>query len=249
MLPSRPMPIHTEQHDDGVLLVTIDRQEVMNALDVGSKEALGRIWREAATDPAVRAVVLAGAGPKAFCAGSDTKEMQRTGRMVTTATLIDALPNVGCDIDKPVIAALHGYTIGFGFSLAIHCDFRFAARDTTLAFPEAAHGMISGVSAVTLPHLVGHGLAMDLMVSGRRVDAAEAARIGLANEVVDGDVLAHSLAFARRLASFPVASVAASKRLVVLELRHQVRKYRAEIDAARVAVAEALRLDARGRAG
>lgn len=239
------MPIHYDRRADGVGHILLDRPEVMNALDSPHKEALGRIWREAAGDASIRALVISGAGPKAFCAGSDTKAMQRTGKMVSTATLIDAIPNIGCELDKPVIAACHGYVIGFGFTLALHADFRFAAKDTQLAFPEAAYGMISGVSAVTLPHVVGHGVAMELMLSGRRIDAAEASRIGLLHAVVEGDVLAHSLAYAAKLASYPVASVAASKHLVMLELRHQVKRYRHAIEDARIGVAEAIALDAR----
>ncbi len=239
------MPIHYTQHNDGVAHITLDRQEVMNALDVPAKEALARIWREAAADSRVRTIVISGAGPKAFCAGSDTKAMQRSGRMVTTSTLIDALPNVGCVNDKPIIAACHGYVIGFGLSIAIHCDFRFAAPDAQFSFPESAYGMISGVSAVTLPHIIGQPAAMDLMLRGHRLGAEEAKRIGLVHEVVAGDVLAHTLSFARKLAGYPVVSVAASKRLLMQELRHQVKKYRAEIEAARIEVAEARNMDAR----
>jgi enoyl-CoA hydratase len=107
------------------------------------------------------------------------------------------------------------------------------------------HGMISGISAVTLPHLIGQGPAMDMMLSARRVPADEALRMGLVHQLITGDVLAAALEFARRLASYPPVSVAATKHLLMLELRHQVRKYLNEIDQARVAVADAANLNAR----
>ena len=78
-----------------------------------------------------------------------------------------AIPGVGIELNKPVIAALHGFTIGFGLTLAIHCDFRIAAPGSRFGFPEVQHGMISGISAITLPGLVGEPVALDLMLSGR----------------------------------------------------------------------------------
>ncbi len=77
----------------------------------------------------MRVAILTGAGEKAFCAGSDIKEINRTGRMVTTETLMRALPGVGIPLDKPVIAALHGYCVGMGMTLALHCDLRLAAQE------------------------------------------------------------------------------------------------------------------------
>ena len=145
------MTVRSDRNDDGILVVTLDRPQVMNALDVPSKERLGEIWREAAAERAVRAIVLRGAGEKAFCAGSDIKEIRRTGKMVTTETLMNAIPGVGVELHKPVIAALHGFTVGFGLTLAIHCDFRVAAPTSKMGFPEVVHGMLSGVSAITLP--------------------------------------------------------------------------------------------------
>src|SRR5215472_12846270 len=118
------MIIQRDMLADGILAVIINRPERLNALDVPGKEALAQVWREAAADVQVRAIVLRGAGERAFCAGSDIKEIQRTGTMVSTATLMQAIPSVGVTLNKPVVAALHGFTIGFGLTLAIHCDFR-----------------------------------------------------------------------------------------------------------------------------
>ena len=103
--------------------------------------------------------------------------------MVTTDTLMRAIPGVGIELNKPVIAALHGFTIGMGLTLAIHCDFRVAAVGSRLGFPEVQHGMISGISAITLPGIVGEPVALDLMLSGRLIDASEALACGLVHRV------------------------------------------------------------------
>ena len=115
---------------------------------------MAAIWQEIADDDDLRVAVLTGAGDKAFCAGSDIKEINRTGRMVSTDTLLRALPGVGIPLFKPVIAALHGYCVGMGMTLALHCDLRLAARNTMLGYPEVKHGMISAVSAMRLPQVI-----------------------------------------------------------------------------------------------
>lgn len=222
---------------DGIGHVLINRPERMNALDVPAKEALGRIWREAAADPACKVLVISGAGEKAFCAGSDIKEMQATGQMATTDTLMNAIPGIGVELYKPVVAALHGFTVGMGMTLAIHSDFRIATRNARFSFPEAKHGMLSGVSAVTLPGIVGERAALDIMLSGRIFDATEASRLGLLSSVVDGDsaadVLAAAMALATTLAANSTLAMALTKRLVLLERRRKVLDHAAEIDAAR----------------
>ncbi len=143
-----------EKRSNGVAVITLNRPHVLNALDVPAKERLGAIWQEIADDGAVHVAVITGAGSKAFCAGSDIKEINRTGRMVTTETLMRAIPGEGVALDKPVIAALNGYCVGMGMTLALHCDLRVAARDTVLGYPEVRHGMISAVSALRLPQVM-----------------------------------------------------------------------------------------------
>src|SRR4051812_7664421 len=179
------MSVLLEKRSNGVAVVTLNRPQVLNALDVPAKERLGAIWREIAEDPQVRVAVLMGAGGKAFCAGSDIKEINRTGRMVTTDTLIRALPGAGIPLDKPVIAALHGYCIGMGMSLALHCDLRLAGKDAVLGYPEVKHGMISAVSALHLPRVMPTAWAMELLLLARNIKADEALRMGLVNAVVD----------------------------------------------------------------
>src|SRR5688572_20732813 len=118
------MSVLLEKSANGIATVTINRPQALNALDIPAKERLAEIWQEIADDAAVRVAILTGAGEKAFCAGSDIKEIDRTGRMVSTEALMRAIPGVGIPLAKPVIGALHGYCIGMGMTLALHCDLR-----------------------------------------------------------------------------------------------------------------------------
>jgi len=229
------MGILSEVGSDGIMVITLDRPDRMNALDVPSKERLGELWGEAAANPDVRVVVLRGAGEKAFCAGSDIKEIQRTGKMVTTDILMRAIPGAGIELHKPTIAALHGFTVGFGLTLAIHCDVRIAAPGSRMGFPEVQHGMISGVSAVTLPGIVGEPMALDLMLTGRLVAAEEALRMGLIGRIAP-DPLEAALETARLLASNSARAIALTKQLVLADRRERIRRFAAEVDAARIAV-------------
>jgi enoyl-CoA hydratase/carnithine racemase len=207
-----------EKRSNGVAVVTINRPQAMNALDVPAKERLGDIWQEIADDPQVTVAILTGAGDKAFCAGSDIKEINRTGRMVSTETLMRALPGVGVSLNKPVIAALHGYCVGMGMTLALHCDLRLAAKNTMLGYPEVRHGMISGVSAMRLPQVIPQAKALEMMLLARNMTADEAARIGLVNVVVD-DVRAEAQTWADTIASYSPVAVQATKRLALFPQR------------------------------
>jgi enoyl-CoA hydratase/carnithine racemase len=228
------MAILLEKRPDGVAWITINRPQAMNALDVAAKEELAAIWREIADDAGVRVAVLAGAGAKAFCAGSDIKEIHRTGRMVSTDTLLRAIPGVGIPLVKPVVAALHGYCIGMGMTLALHCDLRLAAPDTICGYPEVRHGMISAVSAIRLPQVIPSAYAMEMMLIGRNFTAHEAARIGLVNAVVE-DVHAEAEKWATTIAGYSPAAVQATKRLTMFS-RRTLEAERAEIEAVRAAI-------------
>jgi enoyl-CoA hydratase/carnithine racemase len=229
------MSILHEMISDGIMVVTLNRPDRLNALDVPSKERLANVWNDAATDPQIRVIVLRGAGEKAFCAGSDVKEIQRTGTMVATDTLMRAIPGVGIELDKPVIAALHGFTIGMGLTLAIHCDFRIAAVGSRLGFPEVQHGMISGISAITLPGIVGEPVALDLMLSGRLIDASEALAVGLVHRVAS-DSYGAALSIARTLSRNSPKAVGLTKQLILADRRKRILEFAAEVDRARTQV-------------
>src|SRR5712692_6271496 len=215
------MSVLLEKRANGVAVVTLNRPQVLNALDVPAKERLGSIWQEISDDPQVRVAILTGAGDKAFCAGSDIKEINRTGRMVATDTLMRAIPGVGVALVKPVIAALH-------------CDLRLAARDTVLGYPEVKHGMISAVSALHLPQVIPSAQALEMMLMARNISAEEAWRWGLVNKVVD-DVQAEAETWAATIAGYSPAAVQATKRLAMFS-RRTSQAERAEIEAVRALV-------------
>jgi len=227
--------ILTSQPEDGVLIVTLNRPHVLNALDVPAKERLGEIWAWAAQNASVRAVILCGAGERGFSAGSDIKEMRRTGRMVTTDTLMAAIPGVSTPFEKPIIAALHGFTVGFGLTLAIHCDFRIASRGSRMGFPEVQHGMLSGISAITLPGLIGEARALDLMLTGRLLDEQEAIAIGLVHQVAENP-FEDALRLARQLAGNSSLAMQLTKRLVLESRRARIRAFAQSVDEARAEV-------------
>jgi E-phenylitaconyl-CoA hydratase len=226
------MTVILEKQSTGVAVVTIDRPDVLNALDVPAKERLGEIWQEIAEDKAVRVAVLRGAGTRAFCAGSDIKEISRTGRMVTTDILLRALPGVGIPLHKPVIAALHGYCIGMGMSLALHCDLRLATPDTVIGYPEVRHGMISAVSALRLADVIPRAYAMEMLLMARNLTVAEAQRFGLINAVVD-DVDAEARRWAETIAGYSPVAVQATMRLAKASQADSLAAARQEIEAAR----------------
>ncbi|QXI26085.1 enoyl-CoA hydratase/isomerase family protein [Pseudomonas vanderleydeniana] len=226
------MTVEYQYAGEGILLLTLDRPERLNALDSQAKQALSEAWLRAEQDPAVRAIVLRGAGERAFCAGSDLKEIQATGETVSSQALARALPGVGHDLSKPVIAALHGHTLGLGISLAIHCDFRIARHDTRFQFPEVQHGMLSGFSAITLPTLVGEAVALDIMLSARPFDAQEALAIGLVNQVVD-DAYSSALELATRLAAHSGKAIGWTKTLLLAERKTRLQRQMALVDQAR----------------
>ncbi|MBX8559563.1 enoyl-CoA hydratase/isomerase family protein [Pseudomonas cichorii] len=226
------MTVEYQHLGEGVLQVTLNRPERLNALDSQAKRELGEIWQRAADDQSVRAIVLRGAGERAFCAGSDLKEIEATGEAVSSELLARALPGVGFDLNKPVIAALHGHTLGLGISLAIHCDFRIARHDTRFSFPEVQHGMLSGFSAITLPGLIGEAAALDIMLSARPFDASQALTMGLVNQLAD-DAHASALELASRLAAHSPKAMEWAKTLLLAQRKARLKQHLSLVDQAR----------------
>lgn len=226
------MTVEYQHVGEGILVVSLNRPERLNALDSQAKHELADAWQRAQDDRAVRAIVLRGIGERAFCAGSDLKEIRETGETVSSLVLARALPGVGHELSKPVIAALHGHTLGLGISLAIHCDFRIARHDTRFHFPEVQHGMLSGFSAITLPGLIGEAAALDIMLSARQFEAREALAMGLVNEVVD-DAYGRALELAAQLAAHSAKAVEWTKRLLLAERNSRLQRHLALVDQAR----------------
>jgi len=176
------------EREDAVAIVTVDRQEALNALDVATLTELRDRLREHADDDRVRVVILTGAGEKAFVAGADIKYM--SGLDVDQAKRWGALGHeVGRLLEtmpKPTIAAINGFALGGGCELAIACDLRYAASSAKLGQPEVNLGIIPGWGGTQrLARLCGLGVAKELIFTGRIVAAEEALRIGLVNGVHD----------------------------------------------------------------
>jgi enoyl-CoA hydratase len=177
--------ILVEPHDSSAL-ITLNRPDKLNAMSMMLKAELVRALQELDRDETTRAIVITGAGPKAFTAGADIHEFQgRTPleqwRMYEHGTLYDAVDR----LSKPILAMINGYCFGGGLELAMACDVRIASSQATLGQTEINLGIIpGGGGSQRLPRLVGLGNALRLTLTGDRVDAAEALRIGLVDEVV-----------------------------------------------------------------
>ena len=199
------------ERDGTVAVVTINRPKVLNALDTATLDALRRVLVALQHDDAVRAVVITGAGDKSFVAGADINELAtqspaggrehaRRGQQV-----FDLIESLG----KPVIAAVNGYALGGGCELAMACTLRIAADGARFGQPEINLGIIPGYGGTQrLARLVGSGRALELLLTGEQISAAEAHRIGLVNRVVPAaELLAESRKLAALLASkAPVAA-------------------------------------------
>ena len=200
--------------DDGVGVVALDRPD-LNIYNLEMRDDLIEAFRAVRDLPEVRAVVLAATG-RNFSAGADLSEFG-TAESVFEARRIrwwrdPWLPLL--DSPKPSVAALHGYALGAGLEMALMCDFRLAAPDTQVGLPETRLGMLpSAGGSQTLARLVGPGRALPVVLEGRTYPAAEAARVGLVDEVVeDGDVDRAAEVLAARLAALDPALVGAAKR-------------------------------------
>jgi enoyl-CoA hydratase len=176
------------QREAGVALVTIDRQDALNALDVATLTELRDNLRELAADDSARVVILTGAGEKAFVAGADIKYM--SGLDVEGAKEWGALGHEAGRLletmPKPTIAAINGFALGGGCELALACDVRYASTHARLGQPEVNLGIIPGWGGTQrLARVCGLGIAKELIFTGRTLDAEEALRVGLVNGVHD----------------------------------------------------------------
>ncbi len=177
---------------DAIAYVTVNRPKVLNALNAKTIRELRTAFEDARDDASVRGVILTGAGGKAFVAGADITEVAR----VTAVEAADmtsngqALTNLIENLGKPVIAAVNGFALGGGCELAMAATIRLATETAAFGQPEVKLGVIPGYGGTQrLPRLVGRGRALQLILSGGMIGAAEAYRIGLVNEVVPADAL------------------------------------------------------------
>jgi enoyl-CoA hydratase len=196
-------------------VVTIDRRERRNAVDGPTAEALHDAYRRFEADDQARVMVLTGAGGVAFCAGADLKAIASFAPRLEDPD--GPLGFTRLTPSKPTIAAIDGWCLAGGLELALWCDLRIATERSTLGFPERRWGvpLIDG-GTQRMPRIIGLGRALDLILSGRLVDAAEALAMGLVTEVVPaGEALGRALEMAEGLAGFPQATMLADRRAAI----------------------------------
>ena len=201
-----------------VAIVTLDRPKALNALSAATLVELESAFDDLAADTAIRAVLLTGAGDRAFAAGADIREL---ATLAPEEGRVFALRGQGVfrrieTLGKPVIACIRGFALGGGCELAMACTFRIAAEDARLGQPEVKLGIIAGYGGTQrLPRLVGRGAALKLLLTGAIIDAREALRIGLVDEVVPAaDLMTRAEAVADAIAKKAPLAIAETLRAV-----------------------------------
>jgi len=213
------MPI-VKTVQDGVAIVTLNRPEAMNSIDPESNEQLLEIWDEVASDEEIRVLVLTGAGERAFCTGADLKKTMPPADSAARQVFRGGTrhSNFGTlQTDKPVIAAINGYALGGGLELALLADIRICSDNAQFGLPEVRVGSIPGAGGTQrLIRAVGQSDAMWMLLTGERIDANEALRIGLVSKVVPLAALQETaINLARAMAANAPLAMTAAKRLAM----------------------------------
>jgi enoyl-CoA hydratase/carnithine racemase len=204
---------------EGVRLITLNRPSRLNAITAELLEDLNEALSGANQDPAIRAIVLSGAG-RAFCSGDDLKDFQsQLGSEQKVRAYIERIQDVSRSIlfgDKPVIGAIHGWAVGGGLEWAINCDLTIAAEGSRFFFPEITWGLfVTGAVTALLPNMIGAQKTRELLYFGERFDAAQALQWGMLWKVVPHDqLLIEALKAARRIADLPEKAVKDLKRIL-----------------------------------
>jgi enoyl-CoA hydratase/carnithine racemase len=199
-------------------LITINRPDKLNALNRTVLDELERALRQLEADPAARVIVLTGAGEKAFAAGADIRELAglSPAEAIRHARAGQRLMGLVSDSPRPVVAAINGFALGGGLELALACDIRIASDKAQLGLPEVSLGLIPGYGGTQrLPRVVPRGKALELILTGDRIGAAEALSIGLVDRVVPAaELAAQARALAAAIARRGPAAVSLAKRAV-----------------------------------
>lgn len=213
-VPDQPELVSCERDGDLVRL-TIDRPAVMNCLSFPTLRRLRTLCEELREDTSVRAVLIGGAGEKAFCAGADLKE-RRTMPLERVPQFVQHIRGVMDDVaalPMPTVAVVNGFAFGGGTELMLACDLRVAAEHATFGLTEVTLAIIPGAGGTQrLPRLIGRSRAKDLILTGRRIDATEAERIGLVNRLAPGrELAARATELAEKIAANGPVAVRAAK--------------------------------------
>jgi len=208
------------ERDARIAVITINRPKVLNALNAATLDELQRVLVDLKRDADTRAVIITGAGEKAFAAGADINELAAqtptSGRDLALAGqhVFDLVENLG----KPVIAAINGYALGGGCELALACTLRLASDTASIGQPEVKLGLLPGYAGTQrLPRLIGKGKAMEMILTGAPLSAADAERIGLVNRVLPS---ADLLPEVRKLAHTLAEQAPVAMRYIISAINH-----------------------------
>ena len=213
--PSAPLPTVGYERRGAAALITIDRQERRNAVDGPTAAALHEAYLRFEADEEARVMILAGAGGVSFCAGADLKATETMAPRLMSEE--GPMGFTRLTASKPTIAAISGFCLAGGLELALWCDLRIVTADSRLGYPERRWGvpLIDG-GTQRLPRIVGLGRALDLILTGRIIDASEALAMGLVTELVaPGGHLERALELAEGLARFPQRTMLADRRAAI----------------------------------
>lgn len=200
-----------ERHDR-VTVFTINRPERRNALSVALAQEFEAAVAEFNGDNTQRVLVITGEGEKAFCSGADLGDLDQ-GLALPIAPEQDIMGVGRCE--KPVIAAINGLAVGAGLELTLCCDIRLASDNAWFALPETERGFLAGVAAVMLPRLIPTGAVMDMMLTGRRIDAEEAFRLGLLQQVVpQSELLNEAMQRAEKMSHYSQSALWGTKQVI-----------------------------------
>jgi enoyl-CoA hydratase len=210
-------PVLVSEAAPGVALVTLNRPQAANAMNTAMGEALLRAWTDLAADASLRAVVMTGEG-KAFCAGADLKERHGMSDAAwgEQHVMFEAMVRAQLALPVPIIAAVNGAAMGGGCEMVLGCDFAWASPAARFGLPEARLGFIPGLGGpALLVRAVGERAAIELLTTGRYIDADEALSMGLLNRIcAAGALVAEAVALASQIAANAPLAVRALKRLV-----------------------------------
>lgn len=207
------------ENKDGILIITVDRPKVLNALNAQTVAEIGEAFEAARDNASVQCVILTGGGEKAFVAGADINELAQM-TPITGKAKAEKGQRVFRAIErfpKPVIAAVNGFALGGGCELALACHMRIASENAKLGLPEVTLGIIPGYGGTQrMARLLGKGKALELILTGDRIGAEEAERIGLVNKVVPADqLMATCEELARKIATRGPLAVSAAIEAVM----------------------------------
>ncbi|GAB4448914.1 MAG: enoyl-CoA hydratase-related protein [Bacteroidia bacterium] len=228
-------PVLTEMLENNALLITINRPDKLNALNRNTIDELHEVLVEAEHNKEVRAIIITGAGEKAFVAGADIAEFANysveEGKQMSSQghfKIFNFLENYS----KPTIAAIRGFALGGGLELALACHIRVATDNSKLGFPEVSLGVIPGYGGTQrLAHLVGKGKAFEMILTGEMIDAQDAYKWGLVNYVVSSDnLMPKCMELVKKISIKSPTAIAAAIRAINAGYNPQLNGYEVEIE-------------------